>query len=377
MKLGAWDYLAKPVMDLDEVGIVAQRAIEARDLRLEVDSLRQSLLAGRPSHPEPFAPIVTNDPKLIRIFQYVEAISRTAQPVLIAGRTGTGKELVARAVHDASRRKGAFVAVNAAGLDDQVFSDTLFGHLRGSFTGADQPREGMVARAAGGTLFLDEIGNLGELSQIKLLRLLQEGEYYPLGSDLPRTATARIVAATNRDLQAEVEAGKFRQDLYYRLCTHRVALPPLSERKGDLPLLLSTFVAEAADALGVPPPPVPPELPGYLAAYDFPGNVRELKAMVHDAVARCGGGPLGRESFLVAMGRGIADDGGRPEGASPGAVRAEEDHFPTLREAEESLIRKALALAGGNQGIAARYLGITRQGLNKKLNKDRRAGETG
>lgn len=371
VKLGAWDYITKPVYELAELEIIARRALETMELRDEVAALREKILAGDLVHEDAFREILTSDDAIFRVFQYIEAIGSSNQPVLITGQTGTGKELIARAVHQVSGNKGKFVALNAAGLDDQVFSDTLFGHVKGAFTGADQPREGMIAQAAGGTLFLDEIGDLMQVSQVKLLRLLQEQEYFPLGSDTPRKTDAKIVAATNRDLKQLVTAGTFRQDLYYRLCTHLVHLPPLAERKDDIPLLLDAFLEEAARTMNKNKPTVPPELYGYLATYDFPGNVRELKAMAYDAVASHMRGVLSMDSFLNAIGvkKTLPQTDGTSPAASPSSFSWECDRLPTLKEAEETLIQKALELAGGNQGIAARHLGITRQGLNKILNR--------
>ncbi len=177
-----------------------------------------------------FTEIITQDRALFAIFRYLEVVAPSPQPVLITGETGTGKELIARALHRLSQRPGELVAVNVAGLDDTLFSDTLFGHARGAYTGADRPREGLVAGAAGGTLFLDEIGDLTVPSQVKLLRLLQDGAYYPLGADRSRQSRARIVVATNCDVAQAVAAGAFRKDLYYRLRTHQLQLPPLRRR---------------------------------------------------------------------------------------------------------------------------------------------------
>jgi DNA-binding NtrC family response regulator len=370
VKLGAWDYITKPIQSLTELEIVVKRALDTIELRHEVSALRDQILAGELFNQQAFGGVITRDGGMRRIFQYVEAISPTSQPVLITGQTGTGKELIARALHDVSGRKGGFIAVNVGGVDDLMFSDSLFGHVRGAFTGADRVREGIIAQAAGGTLFLDEIGDLADASQVKLLRLLQEQEYFPLGSDTPRKSSARIVAATNRDLLALVDAGSFRQDLYYRLCTHQVSIPPLAMRKGDIPLLLDAFIQEAADTMKKKRPTVSPELTLYLSSYDFPGNVRELKSMVYDALARHSHGVLGKEYFLQAMGnRRSALPAAASVDETIRALGGVEERMPTLKEAEEVLINSALERAGGNQGVAARYLGITRQGLNKILNR--------
>jgi len=367
MKVGAVDYFVKPV-EKGRLIASARRALEARELRSELAFLKDQLLDGVLQSEGAFADSITCSSRMQRIFQYLDAVSRSSQPVVIRGETGTGKELLARSVHTASGRAGAFVAVNVAGLDDQMFADTLFGHLRGAFTGADQKREGLIAKAAGGTLFLDEIGDLEPASQIKLLRLLQEGEYFPLGSDTPRRADVRIVAATHRDLNRLQQTGAFRADLYYRLCTHQVALPSLAERREDIPLLLSHLLNEAARSMGKDVPTPPPELVGYLASYAFPGNIRELRSMVYDAVARHQRGILSMESFIEAMG-GTSAAPAVAGDASAELLRFPDGRIPTLREAEDALIAQALILAGGNQGVAARYLGVTRQAINKRLNR--------
>lgn len=339
---------------------------EEEALRTEVSSLKQHLLADRLAHEDAFSDIITRSEKMRAIFRYTEVISPSQQPVLITGETGVGKELIARVIHTLSGSAGSYVTVNVAGLDDAVFSDTLFGHKRGAYTGADHSREGLVAQAAGGTLFLDEIGDLRESSQVKLLRLLQEQTYYPLGSDIPTRSSARIVVATNRDLEREMSEGRFRRDLYYRLIAHHIHVPPLRERKEDIPLLLDHFLAEAAQALHKRKPTPPPELITFLSAYDFPGNIRELKALVTDAVAMHRSGVLSMQRFRDVIGRDL-----RPIHPSPaeGAPFDLAGRFPTLREAEEYLIKEALRRSHGNQRIAASFLGITSQALNKRLRR--------
>ncbi|MBJ6725654.1 sigma-54-dependent transcriptional regulator [Geomesophilobacter sediminis] len=371
MKLGAFDYLVKPVEN-ERLLTVLRQAFEWKAMMAQVHDLRDHLVQDRLDHPEAFSDLVTRSRKMRSLFQYLEVLARSPQPVLITGESGTGKELVARALHRLVGSPGELVAINVAGLDDAMFSDALFGHKRSAFTGADQPREGLIARAAGGLLFLDEIGDLGELSQVKLLRLLQESEYYPIGADTPRRSEARIVCATNRDLKKLVAAGKFRNDLYYRLNVHHVALPPLRERKEDIPLLLEHFIARTAEGLGTPPPSYPQELLELLATYHFPGNIRELQGMVSDAVARCQGRMISQAPFRAGMttGHPPAVLATVPAGNDAAAQRLVEEiwgHFPTLREAEDLLVRLALKTANGNQGTAATMLGLKRQTFNVRL----------
>lgn len=230
----------------------------------------------------------------------------------------------------------------------------------------------MIAKAGSGTLFLDEIGDLSVASQVKLLRLLQEGEYYPLGSDRPQKLKARIVVATNIDLAASQAAGRFRKDLYYRLCAHHVHVPPLRERREDLPLLLDHFLEEVALAMGKKIPTTPGELPVLLATYHFPGNVRELRAMVYDAVSLHESGILSMDSFKRVLSEiGPEGDGPRPASPFPGAAVGVlfGERLPTLVESAELLVAEAMKRAQGNQTIAAGLLGITRQALSKRLKK--------
>ncbi len=366
MKAGAYDYLTKPVGERELVAAVRQ-ALEISQLRYENEQLRQSFLSLRPVNESAFEEIVTQDEGMFRIFHYIEAVAGSDSCVLITGETGVGKELVAKAVHELSRREGAFVSVNVAGLDDEVFADTLFGHKAGAYTGASTGRMGLIAQARGGTLFLDEIGHLGAASQAKLLRFLQEGEYLPLGADDVEKCDVRVVAATNVHPQKLREEERFRQDLFYRLCSHHVHIPPLRERKGDLPLLLNSFLEIMAKELDVKTPKFPKELITLLGTHHFPGNVRELKAMVHDALYNHSNGSLSMDRFKEAISNKEVDDGEKvcKEGFWG------QGELPTLKEAEEYLINEALRRAKGNQTIAASLLGLTRQALNKRLSRKR------
>jgi DNA-binding NtrC family response regulator len=291
------------------------------------------------------------------------------QPVLITGETGVGKELVAKAIHQLSQRNGAFVPVNVAGLDDNVFADTLFGHRKGAFTGAEQPRSGLVEEASGGTLFLDEIGDLSPASQVKLLRLLQDGEYFPLGSDVGKRSDARVVVATNQDIQALQESGKFRKDLYYRICAHSIHIPPLRDRREDLLILVDHFLEKASKTLCKKKPTPPNELFTLLSTYSFPGNVRELQSMILDAVSGHKSGKLSMDFFksYIRPKQHSLDVDSRQLLPGENVLVSFSERLPTLKQVEQFLISEAMKRASGNQSIAAQMLGVTRQALNKRL----------
>jgi len=376
VKSGAFDYLLKPVENRRLVTSI-QRALDVRRLRGEINFLKGHLLEGELQQEAAFAFIITRSSKMRAVFSYIESVAGTDLPVLITGETGVGKELFSRAIHDVSGREGKFIAVNIAGLDDHMLSDTIFGHRKGAFTGADQVREGFIAEAANGTLLLDEIGDLSTPSQIKLLRLIQTNEYYPLGSDVAKRSTARIIATTNQDLQKMIADGDFRRDLYFRLSTHSCRIPPLRERREDIPILFEHFLIAAALQLDKKKPFYSDELVRHLAAYSFPGNVRELQSIVFDAMAQHKSGPLSPETFVNAMGEGTINPGSAPESplpAAPEGMREFFTRFPTLQEAEARLIEQAMAMAGGNQRVAASLLGISRQALNNRLVRSRRTG---
>jgi len=353
MRAGACDYLIKPIENPLFIAAID------RALGLSVVQAENHGQLGTA-----FPDIITGDPQMLRLLKRVKAVSRSGQPVLITGETGVGKELFAEAVHQCGGSRGAFVTVNVAGLDDAMFSDTLFGHRKGAFTGADQNRDGLIKKASGGTLFLDEIGELREVSQIKLLRLIQEHEYLPLGSDAPATSDAGIVVATNRDLKRLLEQGGLREDLYYRLCCHQIHVPPLRERSSDIALLLDHFIAAAASQMGKPKPWSPAELPRLLERYHFPGNVRELQAMVYDAVALHEKGALSLSGFRGRLCGSSGDAAAQQE-----SVTVTFHGFPSMREAQTLLISEALRMANGNQGQAATLLGISRQALNNRLRR--------
>jgi len=366
VKEGAFDYIVKPAGQ-DRLVQCVQRALELRELRRQVGSLQKQILADRLEHPEAFAGIVTRDPVMLNIFRYIEAIAGTAHPVLITGETGAGKELVARAIHRVSARRGSFVAVNVAGLDDTLFADALFGHLRGAYTGAAEERRGLVERAAGGTLFLDEIGDLSSASQVKLLRLLQEREYFPLGADAPKLTDARVLISTHQDLEALQAKDHFRKDLYFRVSAHHLHVPPLRERLGDLPLLVDHFAARAAEVLKREKPALPPQLLTLLTRYPFPGNVRELETMIHDAVSRQGSGPLTLKHFAARFGKSELRAAAALQRHPPALIFPAQ--LPTIQQAVELLITEALARAGGNQKAAAKLLGISQPALSMRLKK--------
>ncbi len=367
MRQGAFDYFVKTV---DEGRLVdgVLRAVRMVEIEQENHAMRRNFFRDQPESPEAFASIVTTSSLLRKVFKYVEAVAPSRQPILITGESGVGKELIAKAIHQLSRSNGPLISVNVAGLDDNHFSDTLFGHLRGAFTGADSRRNGMIEQAAEGTLFLDEIGDLSPASQVKLLRLLQEGEYYPLGSDQPKQMSARVVVSTHQDLDERMASGDFRRDLYYRLLSHHVQIPPLRDRKEDLPLLLDHFLKKAAHQLDKKKPTPPPELAVLLTTYGFPGNIRELEAMVHDAVSLHEGRILSMKSFVDRIGQQKLDEHvpNLSAGENPFSGLGE---LPSLQQAGQLLVDDAMRRAEGNQSIASRLLGISQPALSKRLKK--------
>ncbi|RNF50605.1 sigma-54-dependent Fis family transcriptional regulator [Marinomonas hwangdonensis] len=360
VKRGAFDYIVKTT-DQEHILESIKRAIHTQELSLENQALRAKLLSQDLNKADRFSDFITADPKMMSTFRYLESISTSSQAVLITGESGVGKELIAHAIHELSERKGPLVTVNVAGLDDNIFSDTLFGHAKGAFTGADKMRPGLVESAAGGTLFLDEIGDLSANSQVKLLRLLQEGEYYPIGSDQPKRINARVIVATHHDLMSQQQQGTFRKDLYYRLCTHMVTIPPLRERLNDLPLLIDFFVHQACNELNKPLLQVPQRLATQLQFHHFPGNVRELRALIYDAVSQSQHNELSLQPFTLLINN-------QEDRAFTSSIHFDENiPLPTLSQLNAILVETAMLRANNNQSLAARMLGISQPALSKRL----------
>ena len=366
-KLGATDYFVKP-LDHSRLIHVINESIKERKHNKELLRIQQHLLDNKAASHEYFSNILTKNTEMKNIFKYIEAIAQSNRPVLILGETGTGKELFAHAVHKISNRTGEMVTVNAAGLDDTAFSDSLFGHKKGAFTGALNNREGLIKKAKNGAIFLDEIGDLKPQSQIKLLRLIQENTYYPLGSDIAETNTARIITATHQNLESLITEGSFRNDLYFRLQIHTIRIPPLRERREDIPVLTEFFLKRACDELGKETHEIPDELYDLFNNHLFLGNVRELEMLLYDAAIHTTGNKLSLDHIKKHLAL---------TSSTGGAIKAKETwgNFVTLRElptikiATNSLIDEALMRCSNNQKKASGVLGITRQALNKRLSR--------
>ena len=367
MKKDAFDYMVKPVEKSRLVSGV-KRAVKIRLLDQENRLLKEQMYSSQLENPDVFKPMITNNKEMKILFKYVESVSKSPHPILITGKTGTGKELMAQAIHKLYCDLGPFVSINVAGIDDNAFTDTLFGHVKGAFTGANTKRLGLVEKASGGTLFLDEIGDLKPESQIKLLRLLQEHEYFTLGSDVPKIMDTRILVATNQDLKTEQESGRFRKDLYYRLSAHHIHIPPLYQRMDDLPLLLDFFLKEAARIYEKPKPSFPIELITLLSNYHFPGNIRELKGMIFDAVSVHKSKKLSMDTFKITIKQNqpsvrktnspdLSSDSGFAGFAT----------LPTIADAQYLLMKEALRRTNNNKSMAAQMLGISRQKLIRHL----------
>jgi len=358
MKMGAYDYLCKPV-DNNRLVLTLERALERSQLRGEISQLRDQVKLEGLRHKETFKDILTQNKNFLRVLQKVEQIAESENNVLIWGESGTGKELVARAIHQISRRcERNFVAVNAGVFASELFASEFFGHEKGAFTGAVQSKAGFFEEANGGSLFLDEIGELELPIQVKLLRVLQEGEYFRLGSTERRGADVRIIASTNKDLAAEIEKGRFRRDLYYRLNISSIFLPPLRERKGDVELLAYYFLERRAKLNSKKIEFISEEVLSVLEMYDYPGNIRELENIIAGAVVLENSNSLSRRSLPPYLLKAIGPTRVVPV---PSEVRK------TLAKLEADHIQRVLEYTKGNRTAAAEILGISRVGLLNKI----------
>jgi DNA-binding NtrC family response regulator len=369
MKGGAFDYLVKPI-NKERLQTVVQKAISFGNITRENLQLKKHLLSVELEDPEAFGEIITANDSILSIFRYIEAICKTSQPVLVTGETGVGKELFAKAIHHASKREGPFIAVNIAGLDEQVFTDTLFGHCKGAYTGAEKNRQGMVEKASGGTLFLDEIGELDLRAQVKLLRLLQEQEYLPLGADIPKKTDVNIILATNREITELEDPKIFRKDLYFRLITHHIHIPPLRKRMDDLPFLLDYFLENVSHSLGKKKPRPSKEIIPLLASYHYPGNIRELQAMVTDSVTRHKSMMLSHDTLKDYIFKKQGDGMKKDEQNNEEAILFG-DNLPTMNDAKMILIDEAMKRASGNKSLAAQMLKISRQAITWREKQNR------
>jgi DNA-binding NtrC family response regulator len=356
MKAGAYDYITKPV-NMEELRLIVGRGLEHLDLRQEVRNLRSSL-----DKKYGFENILGQSKPLLYVLDMASRAANATSTVLIHGETGTGKELLAKAVHFNSRRKDRpFVTINCGAIPKDLLESELFGHVRGSFTGALANKRGKVELADGGTLFLDEIGEMPLELQVKLLRLIQQGEIEKLGVAGVTKVDVRIIAATHRNLQAMIEDGAFREDLYYRLAVIPLELPPLRERADDVPELVQHFFLKAKDQQGRPDLVLPPSLLPYFSAYRWPGNVREVENVIERIVVLSRGNDIALNDL--------------PEFLRHERPAAEEFHFElppqgiSLEGVEKELIVRTLEKFNWNQTRAAQYLDISRKTLIYRMEK--------
>ncbi|OGV82293.1 MAG: transcriptional regulator [Lentisphaerae bacterium RIFOXYB12_FULL_65_16] len=359
MKVGAYDYLTKPV-NIDNLEMMIERGLESRRLRAENEQLRRELdqrygLEG----------MIGNSRAMTEVFDTVRQIADARSTVLLTGESGTGKELIAHAVHRLSGRSSQpFIVVHCAALNPNLLESELFGHEKGSYTGAHQQVLGRFERANGGTLFLDEIGDIDLSTQIKLLRVLETRTFERVGGNTPIETDVRLIAATNCDLKRRVDEGRFREDLYYRLHVVSIRLPPLRERAEDIPLLLDHFLRKAAEENGRTLSGFSPETVKVLTAYAWPGNVRELRNCVERMVVMSRGSNLTLKDVPADVRTAISDaleskDGGAEAGAKAPSL--------DIDAHEKNLIAQALRETRGNRTEAARQLGISRRTLHRKL----------
>jgi len=359
MKEGADDYISKGKLQIDELELRIQRALKRQTLEAENTQLHQRL-----DHKFGLTQIIGESPAIKEVFETLQAVAPTKATVLITGESGTGKELVAKAVHQNSpRARGPLITTNCAALPATLLESELFGAERGAYTGAHERRIGRIEQAQGGSLFLDEIGELDVTTQVKLLRFLGERTYERLGSNKTLTADVRLIAATNKDLPSLVKAGKFREDLYYRLAVVPIHLPPLRDRVVDIPALAAAFLKEFATENGKPITAFSTDAMDLLLRYHWPGNVRELRAAVEHAVVLCRGAQITPKDLppAVRMPQSAYTEQRTREQIASGQL--------TMKDAERQLLIHALQETQGNRSEAAKKLGISRRTLHRRLHE--------
>ena len=356
MKHGAYDFITKP-LNIDRLEILINRALRSREAEQENTELRQQVdqRFGLES-------LIGNSAAMHEVFDVIRQVAPSRATVLIQGESGTGKELVAHAIHNLSGRpKQKFVAVHCAALSPQLLESELFGHERGAFTGAVERRIGRFEQASGGTLFLDEIGEIDANLQVKVLRVLGEDRSFErVGGNLPSKVDVRLVAATNKNLEKLVAEGKFRDDLFYRLNVVQITLPPLRERKEDIPLLVTTFLKQFSKENAKPLRDMTAEATEAILAYNWPGNVRELRTAIEHGVVMATGAKIGIRDFPMAL----RQVGSKPQGKW---VAASAGNYLNLHETEHRLMMRALEESKGNRTEAAKRLGISRRTLHRRL----------
>ena len=354
MKAGAFHYVAKPFR-VDEVRSIVANALQLVQLKRENRRLRAQVSNGLHTH----AGLVTQNPAMLRLLDTAQQVAATDTTLLINGQSGTGKELLARYLHQHSRRsQGAFVGVNCGALQEDLLANELFGHEKGAYTGAGEARAGLIEAANGGTLFLDEIGEMSLAMQVKLLRVVQEREVQRLGAQAAVPVDVRLITATHRDLRAEVAAGRFRQDLYFRLDVVGLHLPSLVERRDDIPLLAFFFLRKHALRMGREVENIAPAAMSVLLGYHYPGNVRELENLIERGVALARGNELTLAELPAALAAQAIH-----------ALPEAPTELPSLVQREEEYIRYVLEHCDGNRTKAAQILGIDRVSLWRKLKK--------
>jgi DNA-binding NtrC family response regulator len=360
---GAYDFISKPY-DLAAVRATVTRAVERRHLALR-ERERSARRPERPAARSDVPLLVGRSPAIIEVVKTLARVARSQATVLLQGESGTGKELAARTLHHWSDRgERRFVAVNCGSLSETLLESELFGHVKGAFTGAVGARPGLFREADHGTVFLDEISDVSPALQARLLRVLQEKEVTPVGSETPIAVDVRVVAATNRDLRALVQQGRFREDLFYRLNVVPVTVPPLRALRQDVPLLVDHFVRALAERHHRDPIAIAPDAEALLLACPWPGNVRQLQNVLERAVVLAEQGVIGPEHLPPEV-----CGGGSPEGQTVGATTLDPSHIPTLAEIERQHVLRVLESTGGRKEAAARALGISRRTLTRMLHR--------